>query len=33
MKNKEYTHLREQVQKIEGKVLANTAKKVEINME
>ena len=33
MKNKEYTHLREQVQKIEEKILAITGKNVEFNME
>ena len=33
MKNKEYTHLREQVQKIEEKILAITSKNVEFNME
>ena len=33
MKNKEYTHLREQMQKIEEKILAITGKNVEFNME
>ena len=33
MKNKEYTHLREQVQKIEEKILDITGKNVEFNME
>ena len=33
MKNKEYTHLREQVQKIEEKIIAITGKNVEFNME
>ena len=33
MKNKEYTHLRAQVQKIEEKILAITGKNVEFNME
>ena len=33
MKNKEYTHLRAQVQRIEEKILAITGKNVEFNME
>ena len=33
MKNKEYTHLREQVQKIEEKILAITGRNVEFNIE
>ena len=33
MKNKEYTHLREQVHKVEEKILAITGKFVEFNME
>ena len=33
MKNKEYTHLRAQVQKIEEKIIAITGKNVEFNME
>ena len=33
MKNKEYTHLREQVHKVEEKILAITGKNVEFNME
>ena len=33
MKNNEYTHLREQVQKIEEKILAITGRNVEFNME
>ena len=33
MKNKEYTHLREQMHKIEEKILAITGKNVEFNME
>ena len=33
MNNKEYTHMREQVQKIEEKILAITGKNVEFNME
>ena len=33
MKNKEYTHLRAQVQKIEEKILAITGRNVEFNME
>jgi hypothetical protein len=33
MKNKEYTHLRTQVQKVEEKILTITGKNVEFNME
>ena len=33
MKNKKYTHLREQVHKVEEKILAITGKFVEFNME
>jgi hypothetical protein len=33
MKTEKYTHLREQVQKVEEKVLAITGKNVEFNME
>lgn len=33
MRNKEYTHLREQVQKIEEKILAITGRNVDFNME
>ena len=33
MKNREYTHLREQVQKVEEKILAITGKNVEFNIE
>ena len=33
MKNKEYTHLRAQVQKVEEKILTMTGKNVEFNME
>ena len=33
MKNKEYTHLREQVQKIEEKILAITGRNVDFNIE
>ncbi len=33
MKNKEYTHLRAQVQKVEEKILTITGKNVEFNME